>query len=86
MSNNATTRREVGAPSYFAISLESFLSWVRGRRAVESLSAIGASLGVSHVAVSGWLSGSRRPSKSAMILGGLLSRRDAGTWPLGAGD
>jgi hypothetical protein len=59
------------------------VAYVRSRQARgESLRAIGADFGVSQVAVGQWLRGARQPSKTVLILAGLLARADAGAWPL----
>jgi hypothetical protein len=50
-----------------------FTAWLEKRRETQSLSEIGASLGVSKVAVSLWLSGKRKPPQMAMILASHLS-------------
>lgn len=60
-----------------------FRDYLQARRdAGYSLTAIGASLGVSHVAVGHWLDGKRNPSRMALVLAGMLAQRDAGSWPL----
>ena len=65
------------------IPTAAFLQYVRDRRdSGESLASIGSSLGVSRVAVSGWLSGARKPSTTAVLLGSMLQRAGGGTWPL----
>jgi transcriptional regulator with XRE-family HTH domain len=52
-----------------------FAAWLQSRRdAGETLSAIGARFGVSHVTVTHWLSGKRNPSKTVLVLAGELSR------------
>jgi hypothetical protein len=53
-----------------------FAAWLQARRdAGETLTAIGESFGVSHVAVAHWLSGKRNPSPMALLLAGELCRR-----------
>jgi hypothetical protein len=47
------------------------------------LQAIGVRFGVSHVAVGHWIAGSRKPSRTALILAGYLARESAGEWPMG---
>lgn len=59
------------------------IDYVRARHQREPWGAIAASLGVSRQAVDGWLTGARSPSRTVLILAGLLARRDAGAWPLG---
>jgi hypothetical protein len=52
-----------------------FLAYLQARRdAGETLKMIGASLGVSHVTVTHWLSGKRNPSSTAVVLAGELCR------------
>ncbi|WP_433965996.1 hypothetical protein [Tunturiibacter gelidiferens] len=52
-----------------------FAAWLQARRdAGETLKAIGASFGVSHVTVAHWLSGKRNPSRMTLVLAGELCR------------
>jgi transcriptional regulator with XRE-family HTH domain len=52
-----------------------FAAWLRARRdADETLKAIGARFGVSHVTVAHWLSGKRNPSRMTLVLAGELCR------------
>ena len=52
-----------------------FAAWLQARRdAGETLKAIGARFGVSHVTVTHWLSGKRNPSPMALALAGELCR------------
>jgi len=64
-------------------SLDTFLEWLQIRLTCESKTAVGQSLGVSHVAVDRWLTGERNPTKTVLILASLLAKRDVGEWPLG---
>ncbi|WP_263366187.1 helix-turn-helix domain-containing protein [Edaphobacter bradus] len=46
-----------------------FAAWLQARRdAGETLKAIGARFGVSHVTVTHWLSGKRNPSRMTLVL------------------
>jgi transcriptional regulator with XRE-family HTH domain len=57
-----------------------FRDYLQARRnAGHSLTAIGASLGVSHAAVGHWLAGKREPSSTVLILAELLGR--SWVWP-----
>lgn len=47
---------------------EQFLRVIGGQLAVESQLAVGKALGVSQVAVSRWLTGERKPSKTVILL------------------
>ena len=69
-------------PSQF-LTVAEFRQYLEARRQVESLAAIGQSLGVSHVAVLHWLRGTRVPGRTVRLLAGALRQRDPGTWPLG---
>jgi transcriptional regulator with XRE-family HTH domain len=64
------------------ISRETFLAMLAARPG--SKSAKGRELGVSHTAVSGWLSGRINPSDTVLKLAALLWA-DAGNWPLSGG-
>ncbi len=60
-----------------------FVAWLQSRRSAgESLASIAVGFGVSPVTVKLWLDGKRNPSRMALVLAGLLARRDAGNWPL----
>jgi DNA-binding transcriptional regulator YiaG len=60
-----------------------FVAWLQSRRSAgDSLASIAAGFGVSTVTVKLWLDGKRNPSRMALVLAGLLARRDAGSWPL----
>ena len=62
---------------------EFFLKWVRLRiGAGETQASVGAALGVCPALVSLWLSGKSRPSRTVLILGGILAKRDVGAWPI----
>jgi hypothetical protein len=66
-----------------ALPLREFLSWLRTRvDRGESLQVVGNCFGVSHAAVSRWLSGSRRVPRMALILGALIRRDSSGDWPM----
>jgi predicted transcriptional regulator len=57
-----------------------FRDYLQARRnAGHSLTAIGASLGVSHAAVSQWLAGKREPTGTVLILAEILER--SWVWP-----
>ena len=60
------------------------MDYLRARHQREPWCAIAASLGVSRQAVDGWLTGARRPSRTVLILAGLLARGSGGLewrWP-----
>jgi transcriptional regulator with XRE-family HTH domain len=57
------------------LSRPQFVAWLQARRdAGETLKAIGAKFGVSHVTVVGWLSGRKNPSRMALVLAGEFGR------------
>ncbi len=64
------------------LTYSQLVDYMRARHQREPWCAIAASLGVSRQAVDGWLTGARRPSRTVLILAGLLARADAGAWPL----
>lgn len=65
------------------MALSDFVAYLRSRHSHgEAWPAIAASLGVSRQALDGWLQGTRRPSLTVLILAGLLSRSQAGEWPM----
>jgi hypothetical protein len=67
----------------FGMSPASFLTYLHSRRAGgNSLRTVAADFGVSGALVCQWLSGVRRPSKTILILAGLLAQRDSGNWPM----
>jgi transcriptional regulator with XRE-family HTH domain len=45
-----------------------FVEWLKVRRQGESMTAIGRSLGVSCQAIDRWITGTRNPSKTVLIL------------------
>jgi len=60
-----------------------FVTWLESRRSAgESLASIAGGFGVSAVTVKLWLDGKRNPCRMALVLAGLLARRDAGSWPM----
>ena len=63
-----------------ALSKEQFVAMLAARPGTKT--AKGRELGVSHTAVSGWLSGKINPSDTVLKLAALLWG-DAGNWPLG---
>ena len=64
------------------LTYSQLVDYLRSRHQREPWRAIAASLGVSRQAVDGWLTGTRRPSRTLLILAGLLARGDAGMWPM----
>lgn len=60
-----------------------FLQWLRARvLAGETQAVVGASLGVCRTLVGQWLSGRSHPSRTVLILGEMLAKRDVGEWPI----
>jgi hypothetical protein len=58
------------------MNLTRFLAYLQARRdGGETLAAIGENFGVSHVAVTHWLSGKRKPSSTVLVLAGELCLR-----------
>lgn len=79
-----TTMRDVTVPSIPSLSPPELREHLRRERANGvKLQAIGVRFGVSHVAVGHWIAGTRRPSRTVLILAGYLARDHAGEWPMG---
>lgn len=79
--NHVTALPGLGYPFHLAmLTTVQFREYLQARRdAGHSLTAIGASLGVSHVAVGHWLAGKREPSSTVLILAEILGR--SWVWP-----
>jgi hypothetical protein len=82
--NYVTILPGLGYPFHSAmLTTVQFRDYLQARRdAGHSLTAIGESLGVSHVAVGHWLAGKREPSSTVLILAERILRENAGEWPL----
>ncbi len=63
-------------------TVDAFRSWLTQRRELETLAHIAGSMGVSVYTLQRWLTGERRPSRMALVLGGLLMGGGTGEWPL----
>lgn len=61
------------------MTVDQFRAFLRSRG---TQAQIAAEFGVSRRAVAGWMAGEINPSRTVLILAGLLAGRSAGEWPL----
>lgn len=73
---------ELGRGSVVFLSPCSFRLWLLSELRSQSKVDLGRRLGVSRQAVEGWVAGTIQPSQMVLILAAMLSKQDAGEWPL----
>lgn len=61
------------------LSVDQFRAFLRSRG---TQAQIAAEFGVTRRAVAGWMAGEINPSRTVLILAGLLTGKSAGEWPM----